>query len=136
MKCLYIRCYFAMLFCKTKTVKNEKNLFPFSHFFALKCGWSSTWVHMLLLSPYNERYITLYVPPDSVTRADYWVLNRKHLSVTGLSRSSPLLVMLYSMPSQTVYYSSRQDLYISFYSDRSVTSSGFKLAFQAVPASG
>ncbi|XP_025100651.1 cubilin-like isoform X11 [Pomacea canaliculata] len=46
--------------------------------------------------------------------------------------SSPLIIRISSMPSQTVFYSSGQYLYIRFYRHHSITSSGFRLTYEAV----
>ncbi|XP_025100688.1 deleted in malignant brain tumors 1 protein-like isoform X2 [Pomacea canaliculata] len=50
----------------------------------------------------------------------------------GMSASSPLLVRFYGIPNDTVYYSSGQHMFIKFFSDGSVTNSGFMLTYEAV----
>lgn len=42
------------------------------------------------------------------------------------------MVKFYSMPGQTVYYSSGQYMYIKFITDGSVNFSGFTLTYEAV----
>lgn len=49
-----------------------------------------------------------------------------------MSASSPLLVRFYGIPNDTVYYSSGQHMFIKFFSDGSVTNSGFMLTYEAV----
>ncbi|XP_025101604.1 deleted in malignant brain tumors 1 protein-like [Pomacea canaliculata] len=50
----------------------------------------------------------------------------------GPSEARPSLARFSSMPSPTVYYTSGQSMYIKFFTDRSVVSSGFRLTYEVV----
>ncbi|XP_025100705.1 deleted in malignant brain tumors 1 protein-like isoform X2 [Pomacea canaliculata] len=51
----------------------------------------------------------------------------------GPSQASPSLARFSIMPSSTVYFSSGQSMYIKFFTDSSVVSSGFRLSYEVIP---
>lgn len=70
------------------------------------------------------------------TKSDDGVGDTRLFSVAGISDSCSRLGRFYSMPSVRVYFSSGRYMSIRFFTDGSVTNTGFRLKYKAIPASG
>ncbi|XP_025100703.1 deleted in malignant brain tumors 1 protein-like [Pomacea canaliculata] len=87
----------------------------------------------------NCRWV-VEAPPGHVVRVTLLDLNLElnydYVDLlNGISDSSPSLGRFYAMPQAEVYFSSERHMSIRFHTDGSVTNTGFRLRYRAVPSS-